>query len=276
MMYFGERKVTSLVTRIGIGMVLLYSANFALAQRPREMLNRAEIVPHVGTSLPLDAEFLNHQGAPIRLDTITGERPTVLCLVYFECPMLCKLAADGLVRGIAGLSENVGQDFNVAFISFDPRDTPGQADAARTQALRQYARGDSGEGWYFLTGEQPAIDALTQAVGFHYAWDESSGQFSHASGLMIISPTGVVSQYLDGVRFTPHELSEAVENAASGTASAAEPISFARCYLYDPTTGKFGAAVQWTVRVLGLLTVLAIGAMIYRLSRAPTALEQPD
>lgn len=249
------------------------------AQPPRQMLNAARIEPHVGDTLPLSAQFYNHLGEPTTLGELVGKRPIVLCLVYFECPMLCKLAADGLVRSVADLPETVGDDFDIVFVSFDPRDTPQRADAARNHALRQYARDESADGWHFLTGGQEEIDRLTEGVGFHYVWDDASQQFAHATGLMIVSPEGVITEYLDGVRFSPRELIDAVQRASNNELSASQPTSFVRCYLYDPTTGRFGAAVQWTIRALGTLTVLLLAVMIYRLQfsgRARLNLEEPQ
>lgn len=214
----------------------------------------------------MSAEFRNHLGETVRLNTIVRDRPVIMCLVYFECPMLCKLAADGLVRSVAGLSETVGQDFDVLLVSFDPHDTPQQAALAREQALRKYARDESATGWHFLTGTQDNIDQLTEAVGFQYVWDEKTQQFAHAAGLVIVSPKGVITEYLDGVRFSPRDLATAVTHAANNELSQREPTSFVRCYLYDPTTGRFGSAVQWTLRALGVLTVFLLGVTVYKLS----------
>ncbi|MAT14538.1 MAG: hypothetical protein CMJ46_04630 [Planctomyces sp.] len=237
------------------------------AQFSGELLNEAEIIPQVGESLPLDAEFVDATGVPVQLAEVTRERPTILCLVYFDCPMLCKLAADSVVKGVTEIDADVGDKFNVVFVSFNPVDTPEKAMQAQAAALAQYGRVGAGAGWYFLTGEQAEIDRLTKAVGYHYRWDPETKQFSHPSGLMIISPAGVITEYLDGVRFSAADLNSAVKRAAAGTETKSETISFARCYLYDPTTGKFGAAVQWTVRTLGLLTVVGLGFTVFRLTR---------
>lgn len=242
--------------------------SLALGQQPRDKLESAWIEPRVGQSLPLASEFVEHNGKTVQLGDVVGERPVVLCLVYFECPMLCKLAADGLVRSAASLRENVGQDYDIAFVSFDPRDTPERAAAAREHALHQYARAGTEEGWHFLTGPQASIDRITQAVGFHYLWDEDTKQFAHAAGIMVITPDGRISEYLDGINFSPRELSAAIGRAANNELTESGATLFMRCYLYDPTTGKFGAAVQWTIRVLGLATVLALMLLVFRLARS--------
>ncbi|MBD3675231.1 MAG: SCO family protein [Planctomycetaceae bacterium] len=250
-------------------------SNPLMAQPEREILNEAIITPHVGNELPLDAQFVRYSGEPIALGNILNdERPVVLCLVYFDCPMLCKLAASGLVKTVSSLDENVGVDFDVVFVSFNPLDTPEKAASARNQALRNYARDESGRGWYFLTGEQPAINQLTESVGFHYIWDNETKQFSHAAGLTVISPDGVITEYLDGVRFSPAELRTAIERADRGELVESPAVTFARCYLYDPTTGKFGSLVQWTIRILGGLTVAFIAVAVYRLNRRSSISEQ--
>ncbi len=247
---------------------LLNCDSTVIGQQQRDdLLSAARIEPQVGQSLPLSAEFRDHLGQPLRLKAIVGERPVVLCLVYFECPMLCKLAADGLVRSVASLPETVGKDFDVVFVSFDPRDTAQRAEAARQHALRRYARDGAAGGWHFLTGSQANIDRLTEAVGFKYRWDDDSKQFAHATGLMIVSSDGVITEYLDGVNFSPRDLISAVNRAANHELTVRQSTSFVRCYLYDPTTGKFGTAIQWTIRLLGAATVLGLVLLVYRLQR---------
>lgn len=254
--------------------VNLACASAVRGQGARAFLEKAWIEPQVGERLPVSAEFRDHQGRAVQLAELLGERPTVLCLVYFECPMLCRLAADGLVRTAASISQQVGTDYNVALISFDPRDTPERAQTARSEALRRYGKQSDGRGWYFLTGEQKAIDQLTQAVGFHYAWDPSIQQFSHASGVALVAPDGTITEYLNGVHFVPRDLSAAIERAAATQLATAQETSFVRCYLYDPTTGRLGAAVQWSLRGLGAATVLLLCGMVVRLSSNPTTAQR--
>lgn len=246
---------------------ILNGPSIACGQQPRDKLEAAKIEPQVGHSLPRTAEFRDYLGRPVRMSELVGKRPLVLCLVYFECPMLCKMAADGLVRSVSSVPENVGQDFDVVIVSFDPRDTPRRASAARDHALSQYAREGTDGGWHFLTGSQENIDLLTDAVGFRYVWDEESKQFAHAAGLIIISPDGVITEYLDGVNFSPRDLISAVNRAGRNELTEPASVSFVRCYLYDPTTGKFGSAVQWTIRVLGIATILALVLGMFRLNR---------
>ena len=125
----------------------------------------------------------------------------------------------------------------------------------------------------FLTGSEASIDTLTTAVGFHYRWDEETRQFAHAAGLTIVSPRGTIVEYLDGINFSPRELTAAIERARDGVLTPGDSLTFVRCYLYDPTTGKFGSAVQWTIRVLGLATVVSLMIGVLRLHQRTNSSE---
>ncbi|MEZ6145298.1 MAG: SCO family protein [Planctomycetaceae bacterium] len=105
-------------------------------------------------------------------------------------PMLCKLAADGLVRSLADMEPSVGKDSQVVLVSFDPRDTPQQAATTREQLIHRYGRTGTEDGWHCLTGDESVIQSLTNRVGFHYVWDEETKQYAHAAGLFLISPEG--------------------------------------------------------------------------------------
>lgn len=235
------------------------------------MLERVRIDPPLGARLPLETVFRDHRGELTTLGTELRHRPAIVCLVYFECPMLCRLAADGLVRSLTKVEQDVGRDVQVVLVSFDPRDTPAKAERSREQLIRKYARPGSEAGWSLLTGEQGQISQLAERLGYHYEWDEATGQYAHPAGIFLVSPQGDVTRVLEGIEFSSEVLSESIAQAQVGEVSAA-PVasdgdSFLRCYLYDPVSGKFGAAVQWTLRGLGLVTVAAIGWTIWSLSQ---------
>src|SRR5690242_2478481 len=127
---------------------------------------------------PLDDLFQDEQGRTVKLGDYFGKRPVVLALVYYNCPMLCTQVLDGAVGAFRAMSLQPGQDYDFVAVSFDPRDKP--KDAAAKQAMYAKRYGPHAEGaFHFLTGDQQSIDALTKAVGFHYVWDSSIGQFAH-------------------------------------------------------------------------------------------------
>lgn len=243
-----------------------------------QILDQVGITPPLGQRMPLEVAVRDHRGQPGTFGDALNHQPAVVCFVYFQCPMLCKLAADGLVRSFNDLNLSVGDDFQAVIISFDPRDTPEQAAESRRHLLRRYQHGNTGRGWHFLTGQAHDLQHLTSAFGYRHVWDPSTQQYAHPAGLFFLAPDGTLTDCLGGLEFSPDQLQAAIYNAersivsepADNTESAA---SFLRCYVYDPTTGRFGALVQWTVRILGVATVVGMAIGIRSLNRSRRQLE---
>jgi protein SCO1/2 len=171
---------------------------------------------------------------------------------------------DGLVRGLRGLSDEVGEDFTVITVSFDPLEGPQLAAAAKATAMTRYGRPGAEEGWHFLTGDQGPITALTDAIGFRYKYDEATGQYIHAAGLFVLTPQGEISRFLGGVEFTPRDLKLAVTEASAGRRASLGDQVLLLCFHYDPAEGKYGLAVMRMVRFAGALTVagMAVGIVL--------------
>lgn len=213
----------------------------------------------LGESVPLDLPFIDSEGTAVRLGDYFGqERPVVLALVYYECPILCSMVLNGLVSSLDVLSFEPGTDYEVVVVSFDPGEGPDLARLKRTNTLDQLGREGAGDGIHFLTGEPASIDALTGAIGFSYVYDEDTDQFAHAAGVTILTPAGQISRYLFGVEYAPKDMRLAlVESAQMKIGSAVDQLLLF-CYLYDPQTGKYGAATMNLVRLGGGITVLGI------------------
>ena len=143
----------------------------------------------LGESLPLDLPFTDSEGKAVRLGDYFGqERPVVLALVYFECPILCSMVLNGLVSSLDVLSFEPGEDYEVVVVSFDPGEGSDLARLKRTNTLDQLGREGAGAGIHFLTGDPSSIDPLTEAVGFSYVYDDETDQFAHAAGVTILTP----------------------------------------------------------------------------------------
>ncbi len=216
----------------------------------------------LGQQLPLDATFRDESGKTVRLGDYFGRRPVVLALAYYECPMLCTLTLNGLTTAMLAMPFTPSRDFEVVTVSFEPRETPELAAAKKRTYLRRYNREGGPEGWHFLTGDKPSIDALTKAVGFRYAWDARSQQYAHASGIMVATPEGKLSHYLYGVEYAPKDLRLALVDAGAGKVGSPVDQLLLYCYHYDPTTGRYGAAVMGLVRLAGALTVAVLVGFI--------------
>jgi len=218
--------------------------------------------------MPLDLEFNDERGGIVKLGEFFGPRPVVLALVYYTCPMLCTQVLSGLAGSLQGVTLNVGKDYEVVVVSFDPADTPSVAAERKQTFLRRYISAADGAHVHFLTGRQSSIAALTTAVGFRYTWDQQTSQFAHPAAISVLTPDGRMSRYLYGVEFAPRDLKLALVEASEGRVGSIVDQAMLFCYHYDPETGKYGFVVMNIVRVAGALTVLLmVGFILMSLRR---------
>jgi protein SCO1 len=227
----------------------------------------------LGETLPLATALRDESGRAVRLGDYFGRRPVVLSLAYYGCPMLCTLSLNGLASALKTLSFDAGREFEVVTVSFEPKETPGQAAAAKKTYLERYGRPAAAGGWHFLTGDAAAVAAITRAVGFRFAWDEETRQYAHPTGIVVATPQGRIARYLYGVEYAPKDLRFALVEASSGRVGSPVDQLLLYCYEYDPVRGRYGAAILRTVRFLGILTVLSLVTLIavlrYRESAVP-------
>jgi protein SCO1/2 len=221
----------------------------------------------LGSQVPLDAVFRDEQGKIVRLADYISRRPVILVLAYYRCPQLCTLVLNGLLDGLKGLRYQPGVDFDVVTVSFDPRETPELAADKKAHYLESYARPGAEAGWHFLTGDKDQIDRLADAVGFHYSFDEKHDRFNHPSGIMILTPEGRVSRYLFGIRFLTRDLKLGVIEASEGRVGSVVDQLLLFCFHYDQETGAYSFAVKNAVRAGGVLTVLVMAVMLFRVWR---------
>jgi protein SCO1/2 len=220
----------------------------------------------------LDLPFVDETGRAVRLGDYFGEKPVVLVLGYYGCPMLCTLVLNGLVETMEGMKWRVGNEFEVVNVSINPQELPALAAAKRQSYLKRYGRAGAENGWHFLTGKEPEIQTLAQAVGFGYRFDPASKQYAHPSGLVILTPHGKVSRYLFGVSFSSRELYTALKEASSNKVSSPIQELILLCFHYNPMTGKYSAMILGLVRMLSAATVLGLVALIVvsiRRTKAP-------
>ena len=272
-------------------LVLLFAVTCAFAQIPKQPGPSSPLYgarPESGTSasglpkalsdvgidqkldqqLPLDLVFHDESGKDVKLGQYFGQKPVVLALVYYDCPMLCTQILNGMVTSFRVLPFQVGKEFDVVTVSFDPRETSALATTKKNvyvNYLPEKMRAGATSGWHFLTGDQENIAKLAEAVGFRYHYDEATKQFAHASGIMVATPHGRLSRYFYGVEYAPRDLRLGlIESSANKIGSPVDQLLL-YCYHYDPATGTYGAAVMKIMRIAGVITVLAIVAMLFAL-----------
>jgi protein SCO1/2 len=244
---------------------LLASAPALAEEKIDEKLEGVGIDQKLGDKLPLDAPFVDSSGNEVRLgDYFGGEKPVVLAIVYFECPMLCTMVLNGLVGSLKTMSLDAGEDFEVVVVSVDPGETPALAAEKKANYVGHYGRPETAAGWHFLTGEEPAIKTVAKAAGYRYRYDEKIDEYVHAAGIMVATPDGTLSRYFFGVEFAPRDLRLGIVEASGGKVGTIVDSIMLFCFSYDPATGKYGFVVQSAIRIGGSLTVLILALFVLR------------
>ncbi len=214
------------------------------------------------SQLPLDLTFSDESGKQVQLRDYFGKKPVILSLAYYDCPMLCTLVINGLIRTLRTLSFSAGNEFTVLTVSFNPTDTARMAAMKKQTSLQSYNRKGADAGWHFLTGDEATIQQLTQAVGFRYRYDTERKEYAHASGIIILTPDGRISRYFYGVEYAPRDVRFGLIEAAGGKIGSPVDQLLLLCYHYDPVTGKYGVLITRSLRLAGAATVLGIGGFI--------------
>ena len=251
--------------RTVLASILAASASVAIAQPAQEKpaaLREVGYDQRLGEQVPLDLTFRDEAGRPVSLRSLFRGRAVVLSLVYYECPMLCTLTLNGLGSALSILTFDVGKDFDVVTVSFEPKETAALAAAKKKTYLARYRRPGAEEGWHFLTGDAPAVAALTSAVGFRYAWDAETRQYAHPAGLVILTPDGRIARYMYGVEYAPRDLRLALVEASQRRIGNPVDTVLLYCYRYDPMRGRYAASVLRLVRLGGVVTVLGLAAFV--------------
>jgi len=226
------------------------------------LLRDVGIEQRLGQTLPLDAIFQDESGRAVRLAQYFGKRPVILVLAYYNCPMLCTQVFNGLVSVLRVLTFDAGREFDVVAVSFDPRDRAPDAAAKKKAYVAQYARPGAGAGWHFLTGNAASIERVTQAAGFRYHFDETTGQFAHASAVYVATPQGQLSRYFYGIEYAPRDLRLALVEASHDRIGSAVDQILLFCYHYDPKLGRYSAAIMSIVRLGGVAAVLILSGFL--------------
>jgi protein SCO1/2 len=236
-----------------------------------QVLQKVGVSQHLNQQLPLDAAFVDESGKPVKLGDYFGKKPAILALVYYTCPMLCSEEMDGLTSSLEMVKLTPGKDFDVVIVSIDPSDSPAQAAKSKALYVKRYGRPETAAGWHFLTGQRPAIDAVTNAVGFGYVRvpgpDGKLSQFAHASSIEIVTPEGKLAQYYLGVEYSPKDMLLGLIDASGNKIGSPVANILTYCYHYDPQTNKHSLMVARVVQVGGMITVAGLGGFMFLMFR---------
>ena len=231
------------------------------------MVQGVGIDQNLNAQLPLELKFKDENGQVVRLGQYFRDKPVVLALVYYQCPGLCDLILNGLSHTMEQISLNVGSDYEVVTVSFNPKETWQLANAKKANYIEKYNRSGAKEGWHFLTGDEASIKSLADTVGFHYKYDPVNNQFAHASAIYVITPEGKIARYFYGIEYKPRDFRLGLVEASANKIGTPADQVLLFCYHYDPTTGKYGMAITQVTRALGTATVLLLGGFVFIMLR---------
>ena len=235
------------------------------------VLKGVGVTQRLNQPLPLDAQFVDDTGKQVRLGDYFGKHPAIVSLVYYDCPMLCSEELDGLTSALEMVHMNPGKDFDVVIISIDPTETPELAAKKKAFYLKRYGRPETANGWHFLTGQKPAIDAVSTAIGFGYVRvpgpDGKLTQFAHASAIEIATTDGKLAQYYLGVEYSPKDIMLGLIEGSGNKIGSPVANILTYCYHYDPQTNKHSLIVARVVQLGGMVTVAGLGGFMFIMFR---------
>jgi protein SCO1 len=264
--YMGTPSIIKKIQRLSAFLIIFVFSSVAFGQavqsNPPE-LKGVEVEEHLGGYIPLYLKFTNSDSQMLSLDSyFHKDRPVIIVLAYYTCPMLCTMVLNGLGDGVRDLNLIPGKDYEILTISIDPRETPLLAAAKKTNYVNYVGRPDIADGWNFFVGQQNAIDSLAKALGFHYYYDEGQKQFAHPAVVFVLSPNGEITRYLYGLEFKPKDIRFALLEAAQGKIGSTVDKIILYCYHYDPNAKGYVLFAAKLMRAGGVATVVILALFL--------------
>jgi protein SCO1/2 len=222
-----------------------------------------DIDEHLGARVDPNLTFVDVDGKKLRLgDLLPGDKPLLVVLAYYRCPMLCGLVLKGAVDGLKKLDYRLGDQYRAVTVSFDPEDTPAAARAKQGSTLGALGATDRAASWPFVVGSKATSAALADELGFRFAFDPASDQYAHPAALFILTPDGHIARYLYGVTFSPRDLRLGLLDASHGKIGGIVDRVLMTCYHFDPASRKYGPFIFGFMRLGALFILATVGALL--------------
>ncbi len=239
----------------------------------------ARVDDRLGAQVPLDLEFFDEEGQRVTLrDFFASGKPVILSLNYYRCPALCGMMLNGLADAAKEMSLELGEDYQIVTISFDPAESYSAARLKKNAYLAYLGDTPGVEaGWHFLTGETEAIAAVADAVGYRYAWMEGVNQWSHPNAIMLLDGEGKLFRYLypaaqyreanalasgGGFRYDPRTLRTSLVETSAGEIGTIVDRIVLTCFAFDPHAGKYSRLAMGVMQAGGALTAILITSIV--------------
>ncbi len=215
---------------------VLFGLLFSVLLIADEIRPELGIYEHLDSYLPADLDFVDENNNPINL-TDKIDKPTVIALVYFECPGLCSPLLEGVSEVITKAKVDLGTEYQVFTVSFDPTEKPELAKAKKDNYAKLVKGKDVENGWKWLTGDSANVNRLLNTLG--YKVKKEGDDFIHPASIIVISPEGKITRYLHGTYFLPFDLKMAVVEASEERSSPTINKVLKFCFSYDAEGKKY-------------------------------------
>lgn len=213
------------------------------------------IVEHLNEYVPDNIRLINEHGDTVDLKKLI-DKPTVLCFVYFECPMLCTPLMNGLSEVIDKSNMKIGKDYQVLTIGFNTEEPLSLAIKKKKNYIEHMKTKDAVQGWKFFVSDSANIAKATNAFGFRYK--RQGNVFLHPATAIFISPQGKITRYLNGTYFLPFEFRMALAESSKGVSGPTINKILQFCYGYDLKSKRYALDVTAVGGALILLVLLII------------------
>ncbi len=263
-MKFGQKNVTILnrngyLLSVLFILILSISASAQIANRNPDELMNIDVNEKLGDKVPGDIHLINALGKPFTLDSLYHrDKPIVLVMAYYNCPMLCTLVLNGVVEGLRPVSLAPGSDYYVLVVSIDPNETPQLAKAKKQNYVASMDKKGAQQGMIFTVARKEQSKALADAIGFKYYYVEERQEWAHPAVVTLLSPEGVISRYLYGIAFKPNDLKLGLLEAARGKIGSAMDKVLLYCFHYDPDSKGYVVFATNVMKVAGIATVIIL------------------
>lgn len=249
----------------------------ALAQEsPPNPLREVAFDQKLNAQVPVDLQFLDENGNIITLQDFLDRRPTILLFAYYECPMLCSVVFADLAKNIQDLNLEAGKDYQTIIVSMDAEETPKLAASKKAAYFEEYPWLGDPAGWHFLTGTREAIESLAHTTGFRFAYDAKKDEYAHPTGLILLTPEGLISRYYFGFEYTARDLRLGLVEASREKIGSTVDHLLLLCFQYDPEQGKYNLLISNVLRYAGVATVFALSIGVIALYRRESQSESHD
>lgn len=228
------------------------------------VLDKIGIEEHLGEQVDLALPFKDEMGKDVLLGEYFKDRPVFLILIYYECPTLCNLHLNALIKTFKDFEWDIGDKFEVVAVSIDPEESPRLAKKKLDSYFNEYGKPQTRKGWHFLTGSEDSIKKLSKQIGFKYAWDPREQQWAHTAAAYVLTPTGLISYYHYGLDILPKVLRLSLVEASNNKIGTILDRMVLFCLQYDPDKKTYSFYAFNVMKVAGIITILILGIFLFR------------